>query len=75
MSSSLSVTNPRGKKRFGDKIDLILVAAIVIGTAVRVWKFGEIPPGLNQDEASTALSVAMKKYPLVAKSGYPVLAG
>lgn len=54
MSSSLSVTNPRGKKRFGDKIDLILVAAIVIGTAVRVWKFGEIPPGLNQDEASTA---------------------
>lgn len=41
-------------KQLSTKVDLYLVAALLIGLIVRVWQFGEIPPGLNQDEASTA---------------------
>lgn len=40
--------------RVGSRVDLVLIAALVVGVAVRVWEFGSIPPGLNQDEASTA---------------------
>lgn len=40
--------------RVGSRVDLVLIAAFVVGAAVRVWQFGSIPPGLNQDEASTA---------------------
>lgn len=36
------------------RIDPVLLAAIIIGLAVRVWRLGSLPPGLNQDEASTA---------------------
>jgi len=40
--------------RVGSRVDLVLIAALIVGVAVRVWEFGSIPPGLNQDEASTA---------------------
>lgn len=49
---------PSGLKRFseqvGGRVDLVLIAALVVGALVRIWDFGSIPPGLNQDEASTA---------------------
>lgn len=35
-------------------IDPVIVAALVLGIIVRSYEFGNIPPGLNQDEASTA---------------------
>jgi len=31
---------------------LLFVIILVIGIFARVWQFGEVPPGLNQDEAS-----------------------
>lgn len=36
------------------RIDSVLLAAMAIGLVVRAWRFGAIPPGLNQDEASSA---------------------
>lgn len=44
----------RLEDRVGGRVDLVLVAAFVLGAVVRIWQFGSIPPGLNQDEASTA---------------------
>jgi hypothetical protein len=41
-------------RRAVGRIDPVLLAAIVIGLCLRAWRFGELPPGLNQDEASTA---------------------
>jgi hypothetical protein len=35
-------------------LDPILLIAIAVGIILRVWGFGANPPGLNQDEASTA---------------------
>jgi MFS family permease len=35
-------------------VDPVLFAAMVVGLLLRAWQFGAIPPGLNQDEASTA---------------------
>ena len=34
--------------------DPVLLSAMAVGLLVRAWAFGGIPPGLNQDEASTA---------------------
>ena len=36
------------------RTDPVLLSAMVVGLLVRGWAFGTIPPGLNQDEASTA---------------------
>ena len=41
-------------RRFFDHVDPVLFAAMVVGLLLRAWQFGAIPPGLNQDEASTA---------------------
>lgn len=41
-------------ERVGRRVDLVLLAAFLVGAVVRIWQFGSIPPGLNQDEASTA---------------------
>ncbi|MBE6640902.1 MAG: glycosyltransferase family 39 protein [Ruminococcaceae bacterium] len=35
-----------------------LAAVVLVGIAVRVWRFGEIPYGFNQDEAMAALEAA-----------------
>src|SRR6266540_3282982 len=40
--------------RFLDRVDPILLVAVLVGFVLRAWQFGAIPPGLNQDEASTA---------------------
>ncbi len=36
------------------RVDPVLLVALAIGLAFRLWQFGTLPPGLNQDEASTA---------------------
>lgn len=36
------------------RMDPVLLLAIAAGLVLRAWCFGSIPPGLNQDEASTA---------------------
>jgi MFS family permease len=36
------------------KCDPVLLTAMVLGMVLRMWDFGALPPGLNQDEASTA---------------------
>jgi len=36
------------------RVDPVLLAAMAVGLLVRAWCFGDFPPGLNQDEASTA---------------------
>lgn len=33
----------------------VLILILVLGIGARVWRFGEIPAGLNQDEASSAM--------------------
>jgi len=35
-------------------VDRVLLAAMLVGLVLRAWRFGTLPPGLNQDEASTA---------------------
>lgn len=34
-------------------LDRWLLLAVLIGIVVRAWQFGDLPPGMNQDEAST----------------------
>lgn len=51
---SLPIGSTGRLKQLSTRVDLYLVAALLVGFIVRVWQFGEIPPGLNQDEASTA---------------------
>lgn len=41
-------------RQLWDRVDPVLVAALLVGVVLRTWQFGAIPPGLNQDEASTA---------------------
>ncbi|HKO94617.1 MAG TPA: glycosyltransferase family 39 protein, partial [Polyangiaceae bacterium] len=36
------------------RLDPVLVAALCVGIALRSWRFGNLPLGFNQDEASTA---------------------
>jgi hypothetical protein len=33
----------------------LIAAILALGVCARVWEFGELPPGLNQDEASTGV--------------------
>jgi len=35
------------------RVDRVLLVALLIGFLARAWEFGTLPPGLNQDEAST----------------------
>lgn len=53
-SSQRVLPGSSGLARLADRVDIFFVAAMVVGIIVRVWQFGDIPPGLNQDEASTA---------------------
>ncbi len=39
---------------FLGRLDPVLVVIFVAAVLVRVWAFGSIPGGMNQDEASTA---------------------
>lgn len=34
---------------------LLFITILILGIGARIWKFGNIPAGLNQDEASSAL--------------------
>ncbi len=47
-SAFRSVTGPR--RAFGHALLFVLIFAV--GCFARVWQFGYVPPGLNQDEAS-----------------------
>lgn len=51
-------------------IDRVLIAIIAVGIAVRIWKFGEIPPGLNQDEASTGYDAFALLYYGIERNGF-----
>lgn len=54
------------------RTDLVLLAALLVGTVVRIWQFDSIPPGLNQDEASTGYDAfAILNYG-VDRSGFHV---
>lgn len=45
---------PKRMYTVGRRADPVLLSAMAVGLLVRAWAFGSIPPGLNQDEASTA---------------------
>ena len=51
-------------------VDPVLLAAMAIGLFVRTWSFGHIPPGLNQDEASTAYDAYALIHHGVDRHGY-----
>jgi len=52
------------------RVDLVLLSAMAVGLLVRVWGFGDIPPGLNQDEASTAYDAYALIHYGVDRHGY-----
>jgi MFS family permease len=52
------------------QVDPVLISAMVIGLLVRVWSFGDIPPGLNQDEASTAYDAYALIHHGIDRHGY-----
>jgi hypothetical protein len=53
---------------------LLFVVIIFIGVFARVWQFGQLPPGLNQDEASIGVEAYDLFYFGVGRNGfsYPV---
>lgn len=52
-------------------VDPVVVAIIFIAILVRAWSFGSIPPGLNQDEASTAYDAFALLHYGVDRIGFP----
>jgi len=38
-----------------ERLQILFVLILLLGILARVWEFGSLPPGLNQDEASTAV--------------------
>lgn len=46
-------------------------AAILIGFGVRIYDFGSVPPGLNQDEASTAYDAFALWSAGIDRNGFP----
>ena len=51
-------------------VDSVLLTAMAVGLLVRVWNFGDIPPGLNQDEASTAYDAYALIHHGIDRHGY-----
>ncbi len=52
------------------RVDPALPIAMAVGLIVRAWSFGDIPPGLNQDEASTAYDAFSLIHYGVDRHGY-----
>jgi 4-amino-4-deoxy-L-arabinose transferase-like glycosyltransferase len=52
------------------RVDRVLLAAMAVGLLVRVWSFGALPPGLNQDEASTAYDAYALIHHGIDRHGY-----
>lgn len=38
-----------------ERLQILFVLILLLGILARVWEFGSLPPGLNQDEASAAV--------------------
>lgn len=53
------------------RISLPLLCILAVAIAVRVWKFGGVPPGLNQDEASTAYDAFSLLRFGIDRNGFP----
>lgn len=49
----------------------LFVILIVAGIVVRIYRFGDIPPGLNQDEASTGYDAFALRYFGTDRNGVP----
>jgi hypothetical protein len=52
----------------------LVVLALLIGVGLRIWNFGDLPPGLEQDEASIAVEAASLYYYGMDRNGisFPV---
>ncbi len=48
-----------------------LLIILILAIAVRSWKFGTIPPGLNQDEASAAYDAFSLLHYGIDRNGFP----
>lgn len=46
-------SRPAPQRRWLD-LDPVLLAAVFVGALVRVWSFGDVPSGMNQDEVAMA---------------------
>lgn len=53
---------------------VLFIAILLIGVAARLWEFGSLPPGLNQDEASIGVEASSLFHFGVDRNGlaYPV---
>ncbi len=54
MANGIVARALRQARRLLGHPDPVLLAALALGLFLRGWQFGTLPPGLNQDEASTA---------------------
>ena len=52
-------------------VRLLFAAFLIVGIAVRVWRFGQIPAGLNQDEAFAAYEAYSLLTTGLDTAGYP----
>jgi hypothetical protein len=50
----------------------VVLAILCIGTAVRLYAFGSVPPGLNQDEASTGYDAYALLHYGIDRSGFHI---
>jgi len=49
----------------------LLLIILILAVAVRSWRFGSVPPGLNQDEASTAYDAFSLLHYGIDRNGFP----
>ena len=52
-------------------VRLLFIAFLIVGIAVRVWRFGRVPAGMNQDEAFAAYEAYSLLTTGLDTSGYP----
>ena len=52
-------------------IRLLFIAVLIVGTAARVWRFGQVPAGMNQDEAFAAYEAYSLLTTGLDTHGYP----
>ena len=58
-------------KRIFASVDPVIFLIVVVACVVRAWNFGSNPPGLNQDEASTAYDAFALLHYGIDRNGFP----
>src|SRR5580704_10517242 len=69
-TTPLHSTSPRLATWLAARVDLPILCMFVVGTVVRAYAFGAIPPGLQQDEASAGYDAYALLHYAIDRNGF-----